>query len=245
MFQPASLKGYACPIDERIRNKYLVLYIVIILFSFIPCSLFEYSYYIFFWNDGSYWLFFLLLPLNIFFLIYLLHLSAIFISYLFLTLINLIHQPKEGIFQRDPKDRDYLFWNLRNMIKKWPLYIAASNPFPWLKNRFTLKFLGTKIGSHCICDNSWISSEFVSIGKDVIIGMGSTILSFGIEQDKFILKKIVIENDALVGAKCVLMPGTVIKKGAKLSAHSYTNFDSILEENLIYSGHPAKLKKKE
>jgi len=99
-----------------------------------------------------------------------------------------------------------------------------------------------KIGKKCICDNSWISSEFVSIGKNVIIGMGSTILSFGIEQDNFILKQIVIEDNALVGAKTVLLPGTTLKKNAKLSAHSYTNYNDILEENSIYAGHPAKLK---
>ena len=74
--------------------------------------------------------------------------------------------------------------------------------------------------------------------------MNSTVITFGIEQDNFILKKIIIEDDALIGAKCVLLPGTLIKKNAKLSAHSYTNYDDILEENLIYAGHPAKLKKK-
>ena len=99
-----------------------------------------------------------------------------------------------------------------------------------------------KIGKKGIYDNSWISSEFVSIGKNVIIGMGSTLLSFGIEQDKFILNEITIEDDVLIGAKCVLLPGTHIKRNAKLSAHSYTNFNDILEENSIYMGHPAKLK---
>ncbi|MFX1304069.1 MAG: acyltransferase, partial [Promethearchaeota archaeon] len=103
-------------------------------------------------------------------------------------------------------------------------------------------FFGVKIGKRGIYDNSWISSEFVSIGKNVIIGMGSTILSFGIEQDKFILEKIIIEDDVLIGAKCVLLPGTHIKRNSKLSAHSYTNFDQVLEENSIYIGHPAKLK---
>ena len=72
--------------------------------------------------------------------------------------------------------------------------------------------------------------------------MGSTLLSFGIEQDKFFLKKIQVEDKVVIGAKCVLLPGTIIKKGAKLSAHSYTNFDDRLEENSIYTGHPAKLK---
>ena len=76
----------------------------------------------------------------------------------------------------------------------------------------------------------------------LIIGMASTIISFGIEQDKFILKKISIEDDVLIGAKSVVLPGTIMKKSAKLSAHSYTDYNQLLEENQIYAGHPAKLK---
>ena len=122
------------------------------------------------------------------------------------------------------------------------MFITASNPFPWLKNRFTLRFFGVKIGKKSLCDTCWISSEFVEIGDNVIIGMGSTLLSFGIEQDTFFLKKIHIGDKVVIGAKCVLLPGTIMKKEAKLSAHSYTKFDDILEENSIYSGHPAKIK---
>jgi len=243
MFQPASLKGDSpTPIDERFRNKYLILYFIIIILSFFPCIIFEYVYLLFLWKEGFYLLFFILLPFNIVILIYLLQLSAILISVLFLTIIKLTFPPKEGIFYRDRKDKNYIYWNLRNVVKKWPLFINASNPLPWFKNRFTLRFFGVKIGKKGIYDNSWISSEFVSIGKNVIIGMGSTLLSFGIEQDKFILKKIIIEDDVLIGAKCVLLPGTHIKRNSKLSAHSYTNFNQVLEENSIYIGHPAKLK---
>jgi acetyltransferase-like isoleucine patch superfamily enzyme len=245
MFQPASLKGDSpTPIDERFRRKYFILYVIIIFLSFIPCSLFEYWYIMYFWREERFLLFFLLLPLNILAFLYILQLSALLFSFLFLILIRLFHEPKEGIFKRDVKDKDYLYWNLRNLIKKWPLFISASNPFPWLKNRFTLRFFGVKIGKKCICDNSWISSEFISIGKNVIIGMGCTILSFGIEQDNFLMKKIIVEDNVLIGAKCVLMPGTIIKNQAKLSAHSYTNYNDILEENSIYAGHPAILKKR-
>lgn len=242
MFQPASLKGNSpSPIDERIRKKYMVLYLTIIMLSFIPCSLFEYWFVITFWKDGWYWVFFLLFPFNLFLLIYLLEFSALFISLLFLTIVKVIHPPREGIFKRDVKDKDYLYWNVRNFIKKWPLYVISTHPFPWFKNRFVLRFFGTKIGKKCICDNSWISSEFVKIGRNVIIGMGSTILPFGIEQNKFIIKKIIVEDGSLIGAKCSLMPGTHLKKGAKLSAHSYTNYNQLLEGDSIYKGHPAKL----
>jgi len=244
MFQPASMKGDSpTPIDERIRKKYMILYLIIILLSFIPLSLFEYLYVLILWRDSFYGLFFLFLPFNFLIIIYILQFSAILFSILFLKLINLIHLPKEGQFKRKIMDKDYLYWNIRNFIKKWPLFVTASNPFPWFKNRFTLKFFGVKIGRNSICNNCWISSEFVSIGKNTIIGMNSTILTFGIEQENFILKKIVIEDGVLIGAKCVLLPGTLIKQNAKLSAHSYTSYDAVLENDLIYSGHPAKLKK--
>jgi len=243
MFQPASLKGDSpTPIDERIRNKYVIIYLIIIILSFIPCSIFEYVYIIYLWKEGFYLLFFLLLPFNFIIFIYLLQLSAILFSLLSLTIIKLIYFPKEGSFSRDVKDKNYLSWNLRNISKKWALFISASNPFPWLKNRFTLRFFGVKIGKKTFCDTCWISSEFVKIGDNVIIGMGSTLLSFGIEQDRFILKKIQVEDNVIIGAKCVLLPGTIAKRGVKLSAHSYTKLDDLLVENSIYSGHPAKLK---
>ena len=47
----------------------------------------------------------------------------------------------------------------------------------------------------------------------------------------------------MIGAKCVLLPGTRMEDSTKLSAHSYTSYDSILEEGKIYLGHPAKLKR--
>ncbi|MBY8985684.1 MAG: hypothetical protein KGD65_11480 [Candidatus Lokiarchaeota archaeon] len=244
MFQPASLKGDSpTPIDERARKKYIVIYFLIIILSVIPCSIFEYIYIVYLWIEGFYLIFFLFLPFNFVIFIYLLQLSAIFFSLLSLIIIKLIFPPKEGSFSRDIHDKNYLFWNLRNLSKKWALFITASNPFPWLKNRFTLRFFGIKIGKNALCDTCWISSEFVEIGDNVIIGMGSTLLSFGIEQDKFFLKKIQVGDNVVIGAKCVLLPGTIMKKGAKLSAHSYTKFYDKLEENSIYSGHPAKLKK--
>ncbi|MHA1147327.1 MAG: acyltransferase [Promethearchaeota archaeon] len=242
MFQPASLKGGSpTSIDERLRKKYMFIYLSIIVLSWIPVSFFEYWYISILWKDSYYWLFFILFPFNLLIAIYLLQFSALVIARIFLTVVNLIHKPREGIFRRDLNDKEYCYWNLRNVIKKWPLYIAASHPFPWFKNRFILRFFGVKIGRKCICDNSWISSEFVKIGKNVIIGMGSTLLSFGIEQDKFLLKRIIVEDNALIGAKCSLMPGTVVKRGSKLSAHSYTNYNQILEKNCIYRGHPAQL----
>lgn len=244
MFQPASLKGISpVPIDEKIRRKFLPFYFIIIIFSIIPTVFFEFYYFEFMWNTEQIFFFFLLLPFNLFIAVYILQISALFISKLVLVFCNLIHRPKEGVFERNIEDKDYFYWNIRNMIKKWALYVTASNPFPWLKNRFTLRVFGVKIGKNCICDNAWISSEFVKIGNNVLIGMGSTIISFGMAQDKFFLKRITIEDKVGIGAKCVILPGAHLKKNAKVSAHSYVDFEQTLLENCTYNGHPAELEK--
>ncbi len=244
MFSPASSKGDSpTPIDERLRRKYLPIYLLIIFLSFIPISILEYNYIFFLWNNKFYWIFFLLLPLNICVLLYILQLGAILFSTLNLIICKLIYYPVEGVFTRKIDDKNYRYWNLRNMIKKWPLFLIATNPLPWIKNRFTLRFFGVKIGKHTICDNAWIFSEFVDIGDNVIIGMGSTILPFGIEQDTFILRRIIIEDNVLIGAKCSLMPGTKIGKGVELSAQSFTKYNQVLKENSLYMGQPATLHK--
>ena len=78
--------------------------------------------------------------------------------------------------------------------------------------------------------------------KNVIIGMNSTLICFGIEQDKFIIKRIIVEDNVLIGAKCVLLPGTEVRKGVIIEGHSYTNYNQVLEEDLLYTGHPARIK---
>jgi hypothetical protein len=242
LFSPASLKGDSpTPIDERVRKRYLPIYLIIIFLSFIPEIIWEYHFLLFLWTENFYWIFFLLIPLNICISLYILQFGATLFSSLSLLICKLLYEPREGVFKRRMDDKNYRYWNLRNMVKKWPLFIVATNPLPWLKARFTLRFLGIKIGKDTICDNAWISSEFIEIGKNVIIGMGSSILSFGIEGEKFILKKIEIEDDVLIGAKCVVMPGTMIKKGAKLSAQSFTKYNQILEKGEVYLGHPARI----
>ena len=245
MFQPASLKGNSpAPLDERIRLKLIPLYLFVIILSLLPLITFEYTYFYFLWGLSYYLLFFILLPFNAVLSIYILQFSANIISALFLIICKLVYKPKEGEFKRTIEDKNYKFWNIRNAIKKWPLYLNATNPMPWLKSRFTLRFFGVKIGKNTICDNAWISSEFVEIGEDVIIGMAVSILSFGMEQDTFMLKKISIGDHALIGAKSVLLPGTTIRKKVKLAALSSTDYEQTLKEGALYSGNPAKLKEK-
>ena len=60
-------------------------------------------------------------------------LSLLFFAKLYLILIDLIHKPKEGLFNISLKDKDYLFYILRKVIKKLVLQLYNYYPLPWLK----------------------------------------------------------------------------------------------------------------
>jgi carbonic anhydrase/acetyltransferase-like protein (isoleucine patch superfamily) len=60
----------------------------------------------------------------------------------------------------------------------------------------------------------------------------------------FIIKKTVIEDNVMIGAQSVVMPGTHIKKNSILGGHSMTSVGQELEESYIYIGAPAKKFKK-
>ena len=46
------------------------------------------------------------------------------IAKFFLMITNLFHHPREGVFERDKNDKDYCYWSLRAVIRKWPIWLA-------------------------------------------------------------------------------------------------------------------------
>ena len=56
--------------------------------------------------------------------------TAIFIAKIFHFIVNAIHKPKTGLFLRHPSDKDYRYFCIRNVIKRWPF---------WLSHRFPVR----------------------------------------------------------------------------------------------------------
>ena len=55
-----------------------------------------------------------------------------FWSWLFFHIIIIFHHPREGIFPRDPHDKDYRAWSLRAVVKKYAIWVSHNFPFPWM-----------------------------------------------------------------------------------------------------------------
>ncbi|TFF94186.1 MAG: hypothetical protein EU543_01900 [Promethearchaeota archaeon] len=202
----------------------------------------------FYWNlfNGFSVSFFILFPFSFIFGVLILILFSAIISKFFLSIVNFIHPPKEGIFKRDGKDKDYCYWSLRSVIKKWPFWLARQLSISYIEI-FLLRLFGAKIGKNCSLHEGWIDTEFVELGDNVKLGQGSLILSSLIVHDKLILKKTIIKKNAIISMHSVVLPGTKIEFNTVLDALSSTNIEQYLDQNSIYRGSPCRkvMKKKD
>jgi putative colanic acid biosynthesis acetyltransferase WcaF len=100
------------------------------------------------------------------------------------------------------------------------------------------------IGDHCwIGERTWIDNlDKVSIGNNVCLSQGALILSgnHDYKSTKFdlIVKPIIIEDGAWIGAKSIVCQGVTIKSHAVLLVNSVAVQD--LDSYCIYRGNPAE-----
>jgi carbonic anhydrase/acetyltransferase-like protein (isoleucine patch superfamily) len=175
------------------------------------------------------------------------YLTAILVSLLaakfFLIIINLLHKPREGVFLRHKSDKDYRYWSLRSVIKKWPLWISHKFPFPFMNN-ICLKLFGVKTKFSNSLFEGYVDTELIDIGKNVVIGQAAVVQSAVIVGNLFILRKTIIEDNVMIGAHSVVMPGTHLRKNSILAGSSLTTVGQVLEGSWVYLGAPAKKFKK-
>jgi hypothetical protein len=160
-----------------------------------------------------------------------------------LIIVNSIHPPKEGNFFRDSSDKDYCYWSIRNTIKKWPIWLSHKFPFPFLDN-ICLKIFGVKTKFSNSLFEGWIDTEFIDIGKNVVLGQGSIIQSAVIIGNFLIIRKTKIGDNVRIGAHAIVMPGTKMGDNSVLAASSTTTVSQKLKEGMIYMGVPAQKYKK-
>jgi len=156
-----------------------------------------------------------------------------------LTIVNFIHKPREGIFLRHSSDKDYRYWSIRSVIKKWPLWISHKFPFPFMNN-ICLKIFGVKTRFSNSLFEGFVDTEFLDFGKNVVIGQSAIVQSAVIVGNLFIIRKTILEENVVVGAHSIVMPGTHMKKNSILAGSSLTTVGQELEDGWIYLGAPAK-----
>ncbi len=183
--------------------------------------------------------FYIIFPFAFFLGIIILIISSTILAKIILMFVNVIHKPRQGIFLRTKSDKDYCYWSLRAVIKKWPTWLARQLSLPVLEI-IVLKILGVKTSFSNSLENGWVDCEFIEFGKNIRIGQGSFIISNLIIKDKLILKKVKIEDNVIIGAHSLVLPGTLIESNTILDAIAMTTINQHLESNSTYRGNPAR-----
>jgi len=234
---PTSIHDGPYSTNTLVSQKFLIIYGINIWISFYIIIIEFLLYYNLVKSDII--LLFLSLPIQLFIGYFILVFSSLLTAKLLLILINLIYKPKAGNFRRVKDNKDYYFWSLRSVIKKWPIWIISLLPSSVLNN-LTLTIFGIKTSFTNNINNSNMDTEFIEFGKNITLGKGSFIKSSMICGDYLIIKKVIVQDNVIVGPHSYISPGTRIEENAILNTLSMTQFNQILEKNSIYSGYPAR-----
>ena len=170
-------------------------------------------------------------------------LISLLLGKLFLILLKLLHKPKEGIFKIDQKDGDYSYFCLRVSVKKFIFWIWNNFCFPWVSN-FVFKMCDIKADFKSTMFDGWSDVEFIEFGNNIMIGQGAQIFSSIIiridNEDYLLIKKVVIGDHVVLGAKSIVTPGTIIGKGSTLGVWTVIHINQIIEPDWIFIGNPAR-----
>jgi carbonic anhydrase/acetyltransferase-like protein (isoleucine patch superfamily) len=223
---------------SRVNLKFLAVYFPIFWLSGLLVAMF--------WYENTRWLNIttvLFLPVAFFAMIYIFIFAVLFFSKLFLIFLNLLHQPREGVFIAEIGDKDYEFWMMRTELKKIALWFFRNTPLPWL-DVIAFRWFGIRMDFTSHLNDAWCDAEFVDFGRNCLVGQGATVMSSMVVGKYLIIKRVIFDDFVLVGGQSTIAPGTIIGHDGFIGALSTTTYNQVLEPEWIYFGIPAiKLKK--
>lgn len=115
-------------------------------------------------------------------------------------------------------------------------HIANLPPFCWLVNRI----LGPKSRSVFVLDPPMPDPDFTEIGRNVTIGWGTSLTAHIHDREGVTIKKIVVEDDVMIGAEVLIYGGVTIKRGAIVFGGAVVPPFTVIGENEAWGGVPAR-----
>jgi maltose O-acetyltransferase len=145
---------------------------------------------------------------------------------------------------------------VRNSLWSWPdakspltvvrnyvvIVLARVCPSLRLKN-WLLRRLGVTVGAGAAWglestpDVFW--PERITVGNDAIIGYDATLLCHEFLRDEYRLGDVVVEEDAMIGAGAIVLPGVTVGAGARVAANSLVAED--VPPGTTVAGVPAEV----
>lgn len=179
-----------------------------------------------------------------FFMIFNIYLLVISFTIIPGIIIMFLKKPKEGVYDFSLNDVNFFRFSMFNLIYRLPLMLIGIFRLPPLRNIY-YKFAGLKIGkgSHVSGAEIIFDPYLIEIGKNSFIGGEVKITAHTIE-DKFVVKRVRIGDDCLIGFNSFIMPGANIEDGVMVGSRSLIVKNQVLKKWNVYAGSPAHFVKK-
>jgi len=156
--------------------------------------------------------------------------------------------PKEGRYEigtGKKLDRQLIYSALIGILTKaryeapFPgflvFHIANLPPMCWLMG----PIFGPKSRSCYATEPVIADPHLVTIGRNVVVGLGAAMGAHFQDRDSVVIKRTVIEDEVVIGALSALT-GAHVKRGAVIGAASFVLPGSVIGENEYWSGNPAR-----
>jgi hypothetical protein len=114
-------------------------------------------------------------------------------------------------------------------------HLTCLPPFRWLVDWL----LGPHTKSTNISEPLCLDPAFITVGRNVVIGSGTSIAGHIQVPEMLAIRKTIIEDNVLIGTHCVIFGGAHIKCGAIVAAGSVVAPYTVIGANEYWSGVPA------
>ncbi|MFX1394516.1 MAG: hypothetical protein ACFFAH_13200 [Promethearchaeota archaeon] len=148
--------------------------------------------------------------------------------------------PVQGVFQRVLDDvnseegKMIKYYHKRGFIIKYPMWLTAKSPFPWLINRTLRRISHNKIGKNVIYCDGYEGLEFTDLGDNVFIYPTSALATHAVNT---IFGKISI-LELKLGKNTTLYPGIIAGPGVLTTDNFVIYPNTVLHKN--WRGKPGK-----
>lgn len=144
---------------------------------------------------------------------------------------------KEGTISMS--NSHFMYWKFITVIHEFGR--GSLLPFTTVFAKPLVGFLfGAKMGKNIGMGGNLVDPWLITISDNAILGLNSAIIAHAITSGQIILKPVVIKKGATVGVHCVIMPGVVVGENSVVVAGSVVKMDTIIPNNELWGGMPAK-----
>lgn len=156
----------------------------------------------------------------------------------FRVLQSLAPVPTGPIAPSSRDERRAFLYTLHYLILFNPLIFSRTMPVPLM--RLVLTALGARMGDNSYSSGIMMDPQFVSVGRDSIIGNSAMIIPHVIEGNDLGFYEVRIGDRVTIGARAVIMADVTIDDDAVVAIQSVVTKGTKIGKGEIWGGTPAR-----